>query len=145
MKFRSRREDEGYDANINVVPLIDVMFMLVLFFVVTTTFGKKSEINIVLPKASQEKTEPKIDGIEVSVDQKGSVYVGGQMLVNTQIMTIREALRDAMHDIPEPLLIIHADAEATHQSVVTVMDAARQAGLVHITFVTKVSEEETSP
>jgi len=145
MKFRSGREDEGYDPNINVVPLIDVMFMLVLFFVVTTTFGKKSEINIDLPKASQERTQPKIDGIDVSVDKQGNVYIGGQMLVNKQIMTIREALRDAMHDIPKPLMIIHADADATHQSVVTVMDAARQAGLVHITFVTRVSEEETSP
>lgn len=144
MKFGSRRAEE-FDANINVVPLIDVMFMLVLFFVVTTTFGKKSEINIDLPKASQEKTEPKIDGVEVSVDRQGNVYVSGQMLVNRQIMTIREALRDAMHDIPEPILIIHADAETTHQSVVTVMDAARQVGLVHITFVTKVDEEEASP
>lgn len=145
MKFGTRR-DEGIDVNINVVPLIDVMFMLVLFFVVSTTFGKKSEINIDLPKASQERTQPKVDGIDVAVDKQGDVYVGGQMLVNTQVMTIREALRDAMHDIPDPLLIINADAETTHQSVVKVMDAARQIGLVHITFVTKVSsEEESSP
>ncbi|MBI2994118.1 MAG: biopolymer transporter ExbD [Gammaproteobacteria bacterium] len=144
MKFQTRRP-EDVDASINVVPLIDVMFMLVLFFVVTTTFGKKSEINIDLPKASHEKTKPNIDGIEVSVDKQGNVYIGDQMLVNRQVMTIREALRDRMHDIPEPILIIHADAETTHQSVVTVMDAARQVGLVRMTFVTKVIEEEASP
>jgi biopolymer transport protein ExbD len=138
MNIRPRNRDV---ADINVIPLIDVMFMLVIFFVVSTTFEKYSKININLPKASQERLETEIEKVEVDIDARGNVFIGGQMLVNTQVMTIREALRDSLHDFKEPTLVISADAEATHQAVVRVMDAARQIGLVRITFVTERLEE----
>jgi biopolymer transport protein ExbD len=138
MNIRPRNRDV---AEINVIPLIDVMFMLVIFFVVSTTFEKYSKININLPKASQERLETEIEKVEVDIDARGNVYIGGQMLVNTQVMTIREALRDSVHDAKEPTLVISADAEATHQAVVRVMDAARQIGLVRITFVTERLED----
>lgn len=138
MNLRPRSRDV---FEINVIPLIDVMFMLVIFFVVSTTFEKYSKIDINLPKASEERPETEIEKIDVAIDARGTVYVGGQALVNTQLMTIREALRDAAHDLKEPTVIISADADATHQAVVRVMDAARQIGLVKMTFVTERTED----
>jgi biopolymer transport protein ExbD len=138
MNLRPRNRDV---FEINVIPLIDVMFMLVIFFVVSTTFEKYSKININLPRASEERPETELEKVDITVDARGNVYVGGQALVNTQVMTIREALRDAVHDLDDPTVVISADAEATHQSVVRVMDAARQIGLVKITFVTERIED----
>jgi len=138
MNLRPRNRDI---FEINVIPLIDVMFMLVIFFVVSTTFEKYSKISINLPKASEERPETEIEKLDIDIDATGNVYVGGQALVNTQVMTIREALRDAMHDRKDPTIIINADAETTHQAVIRVMDAARQLGLVKITFVTERIEE----
>lgn len=140
MNLRPRRHSE---VEINVIPLIDVMFMLVIFFVVSTTFERKSEINLNLPEASQEYTEPDLDRVEVDVDKGGNVYVNGQALVNTQVRTIREALRDAVHDLEDPPVIINADAEVTHQAVVKVMDAARQLGLIKMTFSTQKIDDES--
>ena len=115
--------------------------MLVIFFVVSTTFEKYSRININLPKAREERPETEVEKVDIALDARGNVYVGGKALVNTQVMTIREALRDAAHDLRSPTIVISADADATHQSVVRVMDAARQIGLVKITFVTERIED----
>ena len=142
MNLRRRRFSTLVD--INVIPLIDVMFMLVIFFVVSTTFQKRAQIDITLPEASAEVADPEVDLIEVSVDAKGTVYVGGQALVNSQVMTIREALRDASLDMKDPPIVISADAEVSHQAVIKVMDAARQVGLVHVTFAIKKLEDEPS-
>ena len=138
MNLRPRNRDV---FEINVIPLIDVMFMLVIFFVISTTFEKYSKIDINLPKASEERPETEIEKIDVSIDAQGNVYVDGRPLVNAQLMTIREALRDSMHDLDDPAVVISADADATHQAVVRVMDAARQIGLVKMTFVTERTEE----
>lgn len=138
MNLRPRNRDV---FEINVIPLIDVMFMLVIFFVVSTTFEKYSKIDINLPEASEERPDTAIEKIDVSIDARGNVYVGGRPLVNAQLITIREALRDSTHDMESPAVIISADADATHQAVVRVMDAARQIGLVKVTFVTERTEE----
>jgi biopolymer transport protein ExbD len=141
MNFGRHAREDNFE--INVVPLIDLMFMLVLFFVVSTTFEKKTEININLPESSPSQTDQRLEGIDVSVDARGHVYVGGQMLINTQLYTIREALVDLKRGRDDVPLVITADAAASHQSVVRVMDAARQAGLVKVTFVTHQVEEKS--
>ena len=138
MNLGRRRQDH---FEINVIPFIDVLLVIIIFFTVSTTFERYARININLPKASQERTEAELAKVEVDIDAHGNVYVGGQALVNTQVLTIREALRDAAHDLKDPTLVISADAETTHQSVVRVMDAARQIGLVKITFVTERLED----
>ena len=84
-----------------------------------------------------------MDSIDVSIDVAGHVFVNKQALVNSQLHTIREAMRDAMLDLKEPSVIISADANTTHQMVVRVMDAARQLGLVKITFETQVPEDDS--
>ena len=139
MNLRPQRRD---DVDLNITPLIDVVFLLLIFFMVSTTFDRESEINITLPEASEEYTEVEIDKLEISIDAEGKIYVNDQVLLNTQINTIREALRNAAYDLDEPQVLISADAQATHQAVVRVMDAARQLDLVKITFATTATDEE---
>ncbi len=139
MNLRPQRTD---DVDLNITPLIDVVFLLLIFFMVSTTFDRESEINITLPEASEEYTEVEIDKLEISIDADGKIYVNDQVLLNTQLNTIREALRNAAYDLDEPQVLISADAQATHQAVVRVMDAARQLDLVKITFATTAIEEE---
>jgi len=140
MNLSSRRKD---DVELNLTPVIDVVFLLLIFFMVsTTTFERESEINITLPKATEEYTEVKPDAVIIDVDVQGRVFIDKQALVNSQLSTIREAIRDAIQGREDPPIIISADAEATHQLVIKVMDAARQVGLVKITFATQRLEEE---
>ena len=139
MNLRPHRTD---DVELNITPLIDVVFLLLIFFMVSTTFDRESEINITLPEASEEYTEVEIDKLEISIDAEGKIYVNEQVLLNTQLNTIREAIRDAAYDLDDPQVLISADAQATHQTVVRVMDAARQLDLVKITFATTAIEEE---
>lgn len=139
MNFRSQRRD---DVELNITPLIDVVFLLLIFFMVSTSFERDSEINITLPEASEEYTEVKPDMINVDVDKEGRVYINEQPLINSQLSTIREALRDAMQGLEEPPVIISADAQTAHQLVIRVMDAARQLGLIKITFATQRIEED---
>lgn len=139
MKLRSRRRE---DVELNITPLIDVVFLLLIFFMVSTTFEKQSEMKITLPEASQEATETIPDSVTVAVDKEGRVFVNKKSLVNAQLITIREAIRDATHDMKAPTVIIRADANATHQSVVRIMDAARQLGLIKITFATQKAQDE---
>jgi biopolymer transport protein ExbD len=139
MNLRPQRRE---DVDLNITPLIDVVFLLLIFFMVSTTFQRESEINITLPEASEEYTEPRPDAVEISVDAQGQVWVNNVRLINSSVGAIREALRDAARDSDNPPVVINADAQATHQVIVRVMDAARQLGLVRITFATQKAEEE---
>ncbi len=139
MNFRSERRDE---VDLDITPLIDVVFLLLIFFMVSTTFEHNSEINITLPSSSKEVTEAKPDAVNVGLDAQGNVYINDKSLVNAQLETIKAALSDALVGLNEPPVIISADSNATHQSVVRVMDAARQLGLVKITFATQELQDE---
>lgn len=140
MKFRSRQHEE---VEINIINLIDVLLVLIIFFVMTTTFARKSELNITLPEASKEVTEPKVETINVAIDAGSRILVNGRELLNTQTSTIKQALHDLQRDMTEDAtVIITADEATPHKSVVKVMDAARQLGLVRITFATRVTTEE---
>lgn len=139
MNFRSKRRDE---VDLDITPLIDVVFLLLIFFMVSTTFEHNSEINITLPSSSKEVTQAKPDAVNVGLDAQGNVYINDKSLVNAQLETIKAALSDALVGLNEPPIIISADSNATHQSVVRVMDAARQLGLVKITFATQELKDE---
>jgi len=127
MNFSSARRDE---VELNLTPLIDVVFLLLIFFMVSTTFEHEAEINITLPEASEEYTETKPEAVKVAIDAQGRVFINNTLLLNSQLHTIREALRDAVYDLHAPPVIISADAEARHQLVIKTMDAARQLGLM---------------
>ncbi len=139
MKFRQSQPEEPH---INLTPLIDVVFLLLIFFMVSTTFEKpKSEISLQLPEASGEEKETEEQVLEVTIDAEGRYYVNGKEVINTQIDTLKRALRLGAGDREDPPLVISADAQTPHQSVITAMDAARQLGMLHITFATRQPAE----
>jgi len=132
--LRTKRDN---DLDLNITPLIDVVFLLLIFFMVSTTFQRESEITIELPESSGEAVEKDKAVIEVSVDSQGSYFVNKRRLKNTDIKTLKKAISVTRGDNKEPKLIISADKMTPHQSVIKVMDAARQLGLVNLTFATK--------
>ena len=130
------------EPDVNLTPLIDVVFLLLIFFMVSTTFTRESKISIDLPESSAKPVESDETSIEVSIDNQGRYYVNQQLVVNKKIETLKQALRLAIGEKENPALIINADASSTHQSVVTAMDAARQLGIVHLSLATKHSDSE---
>jgi Biopolymer transport protein len=141
MKFRTRRYEE---VEINIINLIDVLLVLLIFFVMTTTFSKKSELNITLPEASRDIPEPNPELINIGIDAESHIYVNNNELLNTQVTTIKQAIHDAQNEMSDKAtVVINADENAPHKTIIKVMDAARQLGLVRITFATRsISDEE---
>ena len=139
MNLRPQRKEE---TEVNITPLIDVVFLLLIFFMVSTTFEHHSEIKITLPRASEDQVETKSDVVTVTIDANELIYVDDRPLANSRLTTIREAIRSSMQVLDEPAVVINADAGTSHQSVIRIMDVARQLGLVKITFATEVLEEE---
>ena len=140
MKFRPRHHDE---VEINIINLIDVLLVLLIFFVMTTTFAKKAELNITLPEASKETTEPKLEAINIAIDAQSRIYVNNKELLNTQVNTIKQAMHELQRKMTdEATVIIYADEATPHKAVIKVMDAARQLGLVRITFAVRTPNEE---
>lgn len=132
--LRTKRDSE---LELNITPLIDVVFLLLIFFMVSTTFQRESEITIELPESSGDvaKTEKKV--IEISIDNQGRYFVNQRQIKDSNIKTLKKAISITRGETKEPKLIISADKMTPHQSVVRAMDAARQLGLVHLTFSTK--------
>ena len=130
MNFK-RKNREGFDLNLS--PLIDVVFLLLIFFMVTTTFDRETQLKIELPQASGEQKQA-TKTLEVSIDSKSRFFINDKELVNSGLETIKKALKQAAGDQKNPPLLISADGQATHQSVITVLDAAGQLGFVNITF-----------
>jgi biopolymer transport protein ExbD len=138
VNFRKQRKDQ---IELNLIPLIDVVLMLLIFFVVTTTFKNEAQVQITLPQASNDPADKPPQALEITIDKDGRYYVDKQLLINTQLDTVRRALRKVMADkSANPMLIISADGQAPHQSVVTAMDAARQVGLTHLSIATRNSD-----
>lgn len=135
MNFRSQRQSE---TDINITPLIDVVFLLLIFFMVSTTFEREAEIKITLPEASEEQVEDRPEFILVRIDARGRIYIGDNPLADNRISTIHTALQEQARDLADLPVVIRADAEVSHQVVIKVMDAARQSGHVNITFATRV-------
>jgi len=130
MNFRPKKTDE---IELNLTPLIDVVFLLLIFFMVTTTFDRETQLKIELPQASGEQRKAQ-KLLEVSIDSKSHFFINQQEVVNSGLDTIKKALKQAAGDEKNPPLLISADGQATHQSVITVLDAAGQLGFVNITF-----------
>jgi biopolymer transport protein ExbD len=134
MKLQSRLRDE---PEINVISLVDVLLVLVLFFMVSTTFLRETELSVRLPQAAQDtRLEPVGNGLEISITQAGAYIVNGRELVNNERRTLRAAIERLMGDKRDVPVFIRADAAATHQSVVTVMDVVGQLGFVKINLAT---------
>ncbi|MBT8420550.1 MAG: biopolymer transporter ExbD [Gammaproteobacteria bacterium] len=135
-----RRTKNREEPDVTLTPLIDVVFLLLIFFMISTTFERNSELAIELPEATTEVEPSKETTIEVSIDAEGRYYVEGKMLINTRQKTIKRALREASGS-KFPPLILTADEQTPYQSVVTFMDVARQLGFERLRFATQLIEE----
>ena len=135
MKFqRGRAYDE---PEINLIPLIDVLLVIIIFLMLTTTYARFSGLEINLPTADAEQKAERPNEIDIAVTATGQVLVNKTPLAAADVRSISEALRRAAGDRPDPLIVINADAKATHQSVVDIMQAAQAAGYPHISFATQ--------
>jgi biopolymer transport protein ExbD len=139
MNFQRGKRDE--DLEMNLVPLIDVLLVIIIFLIVSATFSKTNELEINLPTAEANAAQEKPLSIEVGVDAEGKFTVDGKVLSDTTVATISAALTVAVNGRKEPTIIINADAKSTHQSVVDVMEASRSAGYTHITFATQSASD----
>ncbi len=135
MNFQRGRTRE--EPEINLIPMIDVLLVIIIFLMLTTTYAKFSGLEINLPTAEANKQPEQPNEIEVAVTPAGQVLVNKSPLAAADVKSIAEALRRAAGDRPDPLIVINADAKATHQSVVDVMQAAQTAGYPHISFATQ--------
>ena len=131
------RQFRRKSLDINLTPLIDVVFLLLIFFMVSTTFNRETEISVELPDATATTLPTDEQSIEITISADGRYYINQQLVINTQIKTLRSALTKVLGDRKSPPLTIIADAKTPHQSVVTAMDVARQLGLVHISIATQ--------
>ena len=135
MNFQRRRGND--EPEINLIPMIDVLLVIIIFLMLTTTYAKFSGLEINLPTADANKQAEQPNEINVAVTATGQVLINKTPLVATDVRSISEALRRAAGDAKEPVIVINADARATHQSVIDIMQASQGAGYPHISFATQ--------
>jgi biopolymer transport protein ExbD len=134
MKFRQRSRDE---PEINLIPFIDVLLVVLIFLMLSTTYSKFTQLQVQLPVANTEAARNHPREVIVAVSSDGRYAVNKAVLSGRGLGALADALQAASTAGPDTVLIISADAAASHQSVVLVMEAARRAGLSHITFATQ--------
>jgi len=137
MFFRAKKQE----ISVNLTPLIDVVFLLLIFFMVSTSFTRETQIKLDLPKASIEPLESKVDSLEISIDKEGRYFVNGKGVVNTSIATLKKAISILLEENPQASVIISADANTPYQSVVTAMDATSQLGITNLKMATQRNTE----
>ncbi|SIQ28276.1 ExbD/TolR family protein [Marinobacterium stanieri] len=140
MKFQRQRREE---ININLTPLIDVVFLLLIFFMITTTFTRESHLSISLPEASSAESpveEPK--SIEVLIGADGQYSINDAPLVNNESLTLRRGILKVAGDARDMPFVITADAQAQHQAVVRVMDVAGDLGFSALSITTQQAARE---
>ena len=135
MNFQRGRDHDV--PEINLIPLIDVLLVIIIFLMLTTTYAKFSGLEINLPTADASKQAEEPNEVNVAVTAAGQVLINKTPLADGEVKTISEALRRAAGDAADPVIVINADAKTTHQSVVDVMQAAQSAGYSHISFATQ--------
>jgi biopolymer transport protein ExbD len=130
------------EPEVNLTPLIDVVFLLLIFFMVSTTFEHQSRIQIELPEATAEATKPDDESLEIIIDAQGRFFLGEQQVVNTELKTLKGAISKVVGGREGLPVIIRADAKTPHQAVITALDATSQLGLTRISLATTRMQEE---
>ena len=133
MNFRPKQPVE---TDVNITPLIDVVFLLLIFFMVSTTFQKDAQLRVQLPEATSRALEQPNAPIEIVINPQGQYFVAGQELLNNKMSTLRAALVELTEGRIDVPLVIRADARSPHQSVVTAMDVASQLGFEQLSIAT---------
>ncbi len=136
MNFRPRQKEE---PEINLIPFIDVLLVILIFLMLSTTYSKFTEMQIKLPTADVDAQRDYPKEVLVSVSAEGSYSVNKQAVAGRSVAELAQALAEAAKAGKESVVIINADASAKHQAVITVMESARRAGLTQITFATQAT------
>jgi biopolymer transport protein ExbD len=139
MNFRLGRRRE--EPEINLIPMIDVLLVILIFMMVTTSYAKFSELQINLPQAGGQTAGAKANVITVTVDASEHYAINNQGLSYNGVDALAASLKAAAAGQADPTIVIDADAKATHQSVINIMEAARRAGYSRITFTTQNQPE----
>ncbi|MCW8963528.1 MAG: biopolymer transporter ExbD [Gammaproteobacteria bacterium] len=139
MNLRPKRQEE---PDVNLTPLIDVVFLMLIFFMVSTTFQKESIVKVDLPKASAEEEAPKEEVVEVTVNAAGEYFINRARVLNRDPKTLKAAIIKHAGSNNERPFIIRADAMAPHQAVVTVMDVAGQLGFSRLSIPTERQQDK---
>jgi biopolymer transport protein ExbD len=132
-----RRGSQREEPEMNLVPMIDVLLVIVIFLVVTTTYSRFSELQINLPTAEANTSNERPNQINVAVRANGEYVIERAAVPAGDVTAISAELKRAARGNPDPMIVINADANATHQSVINVMEAARVDGFNRITFTTQ--------
>ena len=133
---------ESDEPDINLTPLIDVVFLLLIFFMVSTTFEHQSRIKIDLPEATAEETMQEPETLEIIIDAQGRYFINEQQVINTELKTLKMAIGKAVGDRETLPVTIRADANTPHQAVVRALDATSQLGLTRISLATSKIQEQ---
>jgi len=134
LNFRKSRQEE---PEINLIPFIDVLLVILIFLMLSTTYSKFTELQVTLPVADAEKARDRPNEIIVSVASDGRYAVNRKPVDGRSVEVLTAELAAAASAAPNALVIVSADATAAHQSVINVLDAARRAGLARLTFATQ--------
>ena len=133
MNLRPRRRE---DPEVNITSLVDVVFLLLIFFMVSTTFHREAQLQVELPEASNEPTEVPEKVLEITINVNGDYFINEQQVVNTAPETLRRAIVQVIGDRRDLPVIVRADARSPFQSVVTAMDVTGQLGLTQMSLAT---------
>ena len=138
MNLRPGHKEENVE--VNLTPLIDVVFLLLIFFMVSTTFDRHAKLKVSLPEASTKATQQQDNPLVLSIDAKGNYFLNDRQIVNQQLDTLKQAILKTISsseaDIADVAMVLRADANTPHQSVVRAMDAASQIGLTRLSIAT---------
>jgi len=137
MNLRPGHKEETVE--VNLTPLIDVVFLLLIFFMVSTTFDRHATLKVMLPESTTKVTQQVDEPLVLSIDAKGNYFLNDRQIVNQSLDTLKQALKRTIGDqvaITNTALVLRADANTPHQSVVRAMDAASQLGLTKLSIAT---------
>jgi biopolymer transport protein ExbD len=134
MNLQPNRKDDSVD--INLTPLIDVVFLLLIFFMVSTTFDRHARLKVDLPEASSKTQQMQDEPVVLTIDAKGNYYINDRQVVNNTLDTLKQALLKTVGDDLDQSLVLRADGKSPHQAVVRAMDAAAQIGLTRLSIAT---------
>ena len=134
MNLRPGHKEETVEVNLTA--LIDVVFLLLIFFMVTTTFDRHAKLKVSLPEASTKATQQQNDPVVLSIDVKGNYFINDRQVINTSLDTLKQALRKTIGEDRDIGIVLRADANTPHQSVVRAMDAASQLGVTKLSIAT---------
>lgn len=138
MNLRPNHKEENVE--VNLTPLIDVVFLLLIFFMVTTTFDRHAKLKVSLPESSAKTTQQQSDPLVLSIDAKGNYFINDRQVVNQSLDTLKQALQKVIGEDYDMALVLRADANTPHQAVVRAMDAASQLGLTKLSIATVESK-----